>query len=99
MENGNGFDVLEEKVKRASELVKKLRKENEKLHAEVADLRPKLEKAEKHLGEVEKRSKSAGEDAKRVEELTAELAAVRKDREEIRKRVSRLVELLESIEG
>lgn len=99
MENGNGFDVLEEKVQRATELVKKLRAENEKLSEELTELRPRLEKAEKQLADSEGRKKGAAQDAKKVEELTAELAAIRKDRDEIRKRVGRLVDLLESLEA
>ena len=99
MENGNGFDVLEDKVRKATELVKKLRKENEKLQAEIGELRPRLEKTEKQLADAEKKKGASAEDAKRVEELSAELAAVRKDKDEVRKRIAKLVDVLESLEG
>ena len=99
MENGNGFDVLEDKVRKATDLVKKLRKENEKLQGEVDELRPRLAKTEKQLADAEKKKGASADDAKRVEELTAELAAIRKDRDEVRKRVAKLVDVLESLEG
>jgi predicted RNase H-like nuclease (RuvC/YqgF family) len=99
MENVNPFDVLEDRIRKATEVVRVLRKENAELRAEVEQLKPKLARAEKQLGEADQHRKASAEEHKRVEELAAELASLKKDRDEVKKRIARLVDLLESLEG
>lgn len=99
MDNANAFDVLEDKVRKATELVKKLRKENDGLQGELDEMRLRVAKAEKQLGDASRQKKLGEDDAHRVEELTSEVASLRKDREEVKKRIATLVDLLESLEG
>ena len=49
----DSFDVLEEKVKKAAELVKKLRKENKTLDEQLKDHKARLAEAEKKLAALE----------------------------------------------
>jgi predicted RNase H-like nuclease (RuvC/YqgF family) len=99
MDNANAFDVLEDKVRKATELVRNLRQENQGLQGELDQMRLRVAKAEKQVGDAARQKKLGDDDAHRVEELTAEVASLRKDREEIKKRIAMLVDLLEALEG
>jgi predicted RNase H-like nuclease (RuvC/YqgF family) len=91
------FDLLEGRIRKAAELVQNLRAENAKLTAE-------LEKARRRATDLEKRSESAAPragaeaDKRRIEELTKELDERRHERDEVRKRVQRLLEVLEQLD-
>ena len=50
----DSFDILEEKVKKAAELVKKLRRDNKGLDDQLKDSKAKLAEAEKKLREIER---------------------------------------------
>ena len=99
MDNANAFDVLEDKVRKATDLVKRLRKENEGLQGELDDMRLRVAKAEKQVADADRQKKAGAEDAHRADELAAEVASMRKDRDEIRKRIAKLVDLLGQLEG
>jgi len=92
------FDRLEEKVKKAVDLVKRLRKEN-------ADQQHRLEEGRKHVADVEKRlhalekQQGASTDLHRqVDGLEKELKSLRAERAEVKERVAKLVDVLDNLE-
>jgi FtsZ-binding cell division protein ZapB len=78
------FDRLEEKVRKAADVVKRLRKEN-------ADLLSRL-------GAAEKKEGASAETQKQLEGLERELKALRNERTEVKERIARLVEVLDNLE-
>jgi prefoldin subunit 5 len=94
----NAFDVLEERVRKAAETVKRLRGENEELEKERTKLRGHLQELEKRVSTLEKQGKQASADSGKLEALAQEVEALRGERQEIRRRITRLVEVLETLE-
>src|SRR5437867_371978 len=94
-----GFELLEEKVRKAADLVKRLRKANHDLEEERGRLGARLKEAEKRLDGLEKqRGSSSAEEPRRRGAVDEEVAALRHEREEIRRRIARLVEVLDGLE-
>ena len=94
-----GFELLEEKVRKAADLVKRLRKANHDLEEERSRLGARVKEAEKRLDTLEKqRGSSTSEDGHRREGLAQEVATLRHEREEIRRRLAKLVEVLDGLE-
>jgi predicted nucleic acid-binding Zn-ribbon protein len=85
------FDLLEERIRKTATVVERLRKDNATLEQELKTARRKLE-------EADKRPKGAAPDAGRVSALEGEVGQLRQEREEIRTRIGRLVEILDKIE-
>ena len=94
----NGFDLLEQKVKQAAETVRRLRDENKELEAQVGKARSRLQEAEKRLQALEKSQQISGAQAHELEGLNKEVKTLRHEREEIRSRIAKLVDLLETLE-
>lgn len=94
----DGFELLEEKVKRAAELVKTLRQENKELDQQRRALETRLKEAEKGLSALEKQKGSAAADHKRADALDQEVATLRREREEVRRRIAKLVSVLDELE-
>jgi predicted RNase H-like nuclease (RuvC/YqgF family) len=94
----DSFDILEEKVKKAAELVKKLRRDNKSLDDQVRDHKAKLAEAEKKLLALEAEMGDAASHAAKIEGLTAELETLRGEQEQVRTRVGKIVALLESLD-
>jgi FtsZ-binding cell division protein ZapB len=71
----NAFDQLEEKVKKAAEVVKALRHENKTLQDELGRIRPRLQEVEKTVAAMERdRDKGPSpEDARRLDALGSEV--------------------------
>jgi predicted RNase H-like nuclease (RuvC/YqgF family) len=89
----HGFDLLEEKVRKAADLVKRLRKENKALEDDVVKAKSRLQEAERRLASLEK--EAAPSHGKEAEGLSREIATLRHEREEIRKRIAKLVDVLD----
>jgi predicted nucleic acid-binding Zn-ribbon protein len=94
----DGFELLEEKVKRAAELVKTLRQENKELDQQRLAAEARLKDAEKGLASLEKQKGTAAADHKRVEQLDQEVSTLRHEREEVRRRIAKLVAVLDEVE-
>ena len=94
----NGFDLLEEKVKKAAELVRHLRQEKHDLQQELSRAKARLGEAEKKLTALEKAQGVAAEQVKQAQSLGREVKAFKEEREAIRTSIGRLVELLEGLE-
>jgi FtsZ-binding cell division protein ZapB len=91
-----GFELLEEKVRKAADLVKRLRKANHDLEDERSRLGARVKEAEKRLDTLEKQRGAA--DGHRRDALAEEVAGLRHEREEIRRRIAKLVEVLDGLE-
>jgi len=92
------FDLLEERIRKTAAVVERLRKENAALEKESQLARRKLEEAEKRLKALEAASGSPKPDGAEMAALEEELRRLKGEREEIRARIGRLVDLLDSIE-
>src|SRR5678816_2608164 len=66
----DAFDVLEQKVRKAADTVKRLRGENEGLEKERGKLRTHVQELEKRVASLEKESEKKGAGAEQVEALT-----------------------------
>jgi predicted RNase H-like nuclease (RuvC/YqgF family) len=93
-----GFDLLEQRVRKAAEVVKRLRQENESLAEDQARLQKRLEEAERALAAAQKHRKTSDEDAHQLETAGQELKALRQEREEVRRRIEKLVDVLDGLE-
>jgi septal ring factor EnvC (AmiA/AmiB activator) len=93
-----GFELLEEKVRKAADLVKRLRRANRELEEERGRMGARVREAEKRLDQLEKQRGAASDDGPRRDALTEQVAALRHEREEIRKRIAKLVEVLDGLE-
>jgi chromosome segregation ATPase len=94
----DGFELLEEKVKKAADLVKRLRRDNKTLEDDLTKAKWRLQEAEKRLEAVEKDLAHRG-DAAESEALLAEVSSLKKEREEVRRRIAKLVDVLDGLEG
>jgi chromosome segregation ATPase len=93
-----GFELLEQKVRKAADLVKRLQAENKAFGAQLADAQSRLKQAAREVEAAEKRREASPEETKKLEALNHELQDLRGEREEIKKRVARLVEVLDTLD-
>jgi len=91
----DSLKLLEERVHRAAERLAALSAEAQSLHAELAQAKDRASQAEQALAAATDRE--TGEDASRAELLQREVKVLRREREEIRARVEKLVSLLERL--
>ncbi len=89
-----GFELLEQRVQKAALRLRELQEANDALRSELQSAKARAEKAEREARVVAERA-SAAEGS---EAAARELAGLRREREEIRSRVLRLVELLGRLE-
>ena len=94
----NAFDQLEEKVRKAAEVVRRLRQENKTLQDELGRIRPRLQEVEKTVQAMEKGKGASAEDTRRSEALGQEVQDLRAEREEIRRRIAKLVQVLDGLD-
>lgn len=94
----NAFGLLEEKVRKAADLVKALRLENKSLEEDLVKARGKLHEAEKRLDARDREAKAATGSAREIEPLQRELKALQQEREEVRGRIAKLLEVLTGLD-
>ena len=94
----NSFDVLEEKVRKAADLVRRLRKENQSLEQGLERAKDRLAEAERKLAQLEQDHGAATEGARAAEPAQRELTGLRREREEVKNRIGRIVEILEGLD-
>jgi predicted RNase H-like nuclease (RuvC/YqgF family) len=94
----DAFELLEEKVRKAAELVKRLRRENASLDQDLTKARGRLGEVEKRLADLEQQARSASGHGRELETAQRELKTLRQERTEVRERVVRLVEILEGLD-
>jgi FtsZ-binding cell division protein ZapB len=94
----DSFELLEDKVRRATELVKRLRRENKALAEDLASVRSRAQEAQTRETALEKGAGSSPRQLREMETLAEQLKVLRREREEVRKRISRLVGMLDSLD-
>ena len=82
--------------RKTAELVKRLRAENKALEDELGRARGRVQEAEQKLQALERQAGTAS--AKGREREEQELRALRQEREEVRRRITALVEILDGLE-
>ena len=92
----DGFELLEEKVRKAAETVRRLREEKQAVERERNQLQHRLEEAQK--AGVGKGGASAA-DARRLESLSHELKQMQQERDQIKKRIASLLDVLKGLES
>jgi chromosome segregation ATPase len=106
------FSLLEDKVRKAAALVRDLRQRNQALERELPEVRKRSQRLEEELPELRARvqelqkalqaaEKGAGvsdEESRRLAATEQELRLLRQEREEIRIRIARLMEVLDGLE-
>jgi septal ring factor EnvC (AmiA/AmiB activator) len=90
------FGLLEEKVRRAAELVRRVREENRALQDELHRARTRLKETEQELDAGG--GKPTADEAQRAETLGREVKALRAERAEVRTRIAKLLEVLDGLE-
>jgi len=94
----DSFKLLEDRVRRAAERLKELQAETRSLRGELAAATARGEEAERRLAAAAEQEGGHAEDTKRADGLAREVRALRREREEVRQRIARLVELLDGLE-
>jgi predicted RNase H-like nuclease (RuvC/YqgF family) len=94
-----GFELLEERIRKAADLVHKLRRENKSLEDDLARARTRIQEAEKRLDGVEKQLAGAVGRGGDGDALGAQVKKLTEEREQVKKRISKLVDVLENLEG
>ena len=94
----NPFALLEEKVRKTAELVKRLRRENKTLEDDLGRARGRLQEAEKRLAALEQQAGAASARGRERDTAEQELRTLRQEREEVRRRITALVEVLDALE-
>jgi predicted RNase H-like nuclease (RuvC/YqgF family) len=94
----NAFDQLEDRVKKAAEVVKRLRYENKTLQDELGRIRKHLQEVEKTVQAMEKGKGASTEETRRLDALGQEVKDLRAEREEIRRRIAKLVQVLDALD-
>ena len=94
----DGFELLDQRVRKAAELVKRLRKENKSLEDDLATARGRLKEAEKNFDGLQKELQSSSGRGAEVDALKSDLEALRQEREEVRRRIAKLATVLEELE-
>ena len=85
------LELLEERVQRATELIRGLRKENLELKALAKDAEARLAKSQETITKLE-------EQGRRGDEVTRQLKLLQEERQEIRGRVTRMLETFAAME-
>jgi predicted RNase H-like nuclease (RuvC/YqgF family) len=93
----DSFKLLEDRIHKAAQRLKDLSAEAQSLRADLAHAKARAEKAERALAEAVGRQGAEVDEAKKVEALAREVKTLRREREEIRDRVAKLVGLLERL--
>jgi uncharacterized protein involved in exopolysaccharide biosynthesis len=76
----DAFDRLEDKVRKAAELVTRLRADKQAAEGQAQEARARLAEAEKKLGALEKERSGSAERAKELERLGREVETLRSER-------------------
>jgi predicted RNase H-like nuclease (RuvC/YqgF family) len=94
----NAFGLLEEKVRKAAELVTRLRRDNKSLEDELGQARGRLQEAERRVSALEGQAAGAASKGRERDAAEAELKGLRREREEVRRRIAGLLEILDGLE-
>ena len=85
------LELLEERVQRASDLIRGLRRENSELTAQLKESEERVRRSNEIAAKLE-------EQGRRTEEVSRQLKLLQEERQEIRGRVSRMLETFSAID-
>jgi predicted RNase H-like nuclease (RuvC/YqgF family) len=94
----DGFELLEQKVRKAAELVRRLQGENKVLRNDLGQAQARFKEAERKLEGTEKRGSPSAEEGRQIDSLGRELKALRQERADLRARIAKLVEVLDGLD-
>ena len=86
------LDLLEQKIVKATELIRSLRRERDAAQAKGRDL-------EKSLAAVQNQMLASEKGREELRELATEVDVLREERQVIRGRVTQLIEMMSGLEG
>ena len=87
----DNLELLEERVRRVTEVIRGLHHENVQLVAQVKETQDRLRKSNETIAALQ-------EENRRGDELSRQLRLLQEERQEIRGRVSRMLETFSSID-
>ena len=87
----DNLELLEERVRRVTEVIRGLRHENSQLLAQIKEAQERLRKSGETIAALQ-------EENRRGDELSRQLRLLQEERQEIRGRVSRMLETFSSID-
>jgi hypothetical protein len=93
-----GFALLEEKVKKAVDVVTRLRRENATLQEETGLLKARIQELEKAAAQASRERGPSPEEIRRTAALEQDVKTLREEREQIRSRIARIVDVLDALE-
>jgi predicted RNase H-like nuclease (RuvC/YqgF family) len=94
----DGFELLEQKVRKAAELVRQLQGENKVLRNDLGQAQVRFKEAERKLEGTAKRGSAPAEEGRQIDALGRELKALRQERADVRARIAKLVEVLDGLD-
>ncbi len=87
----DNLELLEERVRRVAEVIRSLRHENSQLQAQIKEAQDRVRKSGETIAALQ-------EENRRGDELSRQLRLLQEERQEIRGRVSRMLETFSSID-
>jgi predicted RNase H-like nuclease (RuvC/YqgF family) len=94
----DGFELLEQKVRKAAELVRELQGENKVLRNDLGQAQARFKEAERKLEGTEKRGGASAEEGRQLDALGREVKALRQERADVRARIAKLIEVLDGLD-
>ena len=85
------LDLLEQKIVKATELIRSLRRERDATQTKMRDL-------EKALAAAQAQSQASEKGKEELKELSEQIDALREERQEIRGRVNQMLEMISGVE-
>ncbi len=93
------FDLLEERVKKAAQALRRLKDDNTTLAQKAQAAQASASALQERLAAAQKEKESVGAAARELAAARGEIKVLQHERDEVRKRVNRIVALLDEIEG
>jgi len=85
------LDLLEQKIVKATELIRSLRRERDATHTKMRDL-------EKALAAAQAQNQASEKGKEELKELSEQIDVLREERQEIRGRVNQMLEMMSGLE-
>jgi chromosome segregation ATPase len=87
----DNLELLEERVRRVTEVIRGLRQENDQLLAKIQEANDRVRKSNETIAALQ-------EENRKSDELSRQLRLLQEERQEIRGRVSRMLQTFSSID-
>jgi len=97
MENNDRFQELEEKLLKVAEVFKQTRDEKQARENELEKLREASQEESQQVAEKERENQALKADLQRIPVLERELQGLRREREEVRARVEKMIRQIDAL--